>query len=151
MPTPRRTPRPARRLATEHKGTATRAKKSRAVAPSPLDDFTRAYLDTALSLSMDTHNRPLVKHYGILDFDPETLETITQDCATFQRQYGDLFDGDEEVAGSDFWYTRNGYLDGFRYSYWPRPDAKILDAAARKAGAYVLKVHRGKIHGMRGV
>jgi hypothetical protein len=64
---------------------------------------------------------------GFADLDPESVKSITADCAAFREQAADLLalayarGYSEEQAGMDFWYTRNGHGVG----YWDRQE---LDA-----------------------
>lgn len=59
---------------------------------------------------------------GFADLDPESVKSITADCAAFREKAADLLalayarGYSEEQAGMDFWYTRNGHGVG----YWER-------------------------------
>lgn len=62
---------------------------------------------------------------GFQDLAPETLASIIADCERFQKAHAKLLAKaynrpgyDEERAGRDFWYTRNGHGVGF----WDRDE-----------------------------
>jgi hypothetical protein len=99
-----------------------------------LDEFTRAYIECALWSSNDESTpqggEPMDANYSIDDIAPEALAGMAEDCRKFQEQFGvpaynrgDYTD--EEMAGHDFWLTRNGHGAGF----WDRSE---LDEATRK-------------------
>ena len=109
-------------------------------AASNLDEFTRAYIAAALWSSTDNSRPdggdPLDKNYSIDDIAPEALASMVQDCQQFQQENGiprynrgDYTD--EEMAGHDFWLTRNRHGAGF----WDRNELdkptqkKFTDAA----------------------
>ncbi len=90
-----------------------------------LDQFTRAYIDCALWSSTDESNdsggEPLDRNYSVDDLAPEALESIIAECADFQTaqaellaqaEYGARWTNDE-MAGHDFWLTRNHHGAGF--------------------------------------
>lgn len=60
--------------------------------------------------------------FGFADLATKALDSIIADCAAFQRDNAELLelayarDYDDEQAGRDFWYTRNGHGVG----YWDR-------------------------------
>jgi hypothetical protein len=67
---------------------------------------------------------------GFSDLEPDTLAKIIADCEAFQRVHADLLSAayehggyDDERAGNDFWYTRNGHGTGF----WDRGLGDIGD------------------------
>ena len=74
------------------------------------------------------------------DLDPDALAKILADCAKFQdsRAWVDTLEGhqgaDEEHAGRDFWYTRNGHGCGFWDGDWPEPYATQLTDATKAFG-----------------
>lgn len=77
---------------------------------------------------------------GFLDLDPDSLNEIAVDCVTFEIDNAKALAAayekhgyDEESAGMDFWYTRNGHGVGF----WERGLRDIGDTlteACRKWG-----------------
>lgn len=95
-----------------------------------LDDFTRAYMECALWSSNDTVNGEEVNlndEHGIEDIHPATRDKMVADCKKFQEENIDLLraaylhyrlpsDGQtmpQDMAGHDFWLTRNGHGAGF--------------------------------------
>jgi hypothetical protein len=112
-----------------------------------LDSFTVAYIEAALWSSNDdsdpeTGGEPLDKNYDFTDLAPEALEKIVADCVSFQSDNQELIDAadyqvrdysKDEMAGHDFWLTRNGHGAGF----WDRGLGEIgqkLTAAAHTFG-----------------
>lgn len=78
---------------------------------------------------------PMDKNYSAADLAPETVEKIRKDCERFQNENADVLSGadydcrdycNEEMAGHDFWLTRNGHGAGF----W---DRDVLDESVRDA------------------
>lgn len=93
---------------------------------------------------------------GFADLAPETLAQIIEDCRRFQAGGGEalrlesvrVYDPEgptpnydkwcytqEDDAGRDFWYTRNGHGCGFWDGDWPEPYATTLTEAARAFGS----------------
>lgn len=84
----------------------------------PLDAFTLAYITAALWTETDGEEHPLEDNYGPEDIDEGALASIIADCRKFQGEHGipEYRDGkwtDAEMAGHDFWLTRNGHGVGF--------------------------------------
>jgi hypothetical protein len=74
---------------------------------------------------------------GFSDLDSDTLATIIFECAGFQRVHAELLAAayevegyDDEAAGRDFWYTRNGHGCGF----WDRGLGDIGDKLSERCG-----------------
>jgi very-short-patch-repair endonuclease len=127
-------------------------------AGAALDEFTRAYVIAALWSSTDESDpsggKPMDEKYTIRDIAPETLAKMAEDCRNFQAQHGIPHYGhgqytDEELAGHDFWLTRNGHGAGF----WDRDELGEADRekytnAAHAFGSFDLYVgDDGKIYG----
>ena len=127
-----------------------------------LDDFTKAYLITALWSSTDSSTgEPLDKNYGFEDFAPKTLKKMKKDCDIFQKSHaeaikdhpphGFLGDGQNSPlakAGHDFWLTRNHHGAGFWDGDWPVIGEKMT-AASHDFGEVDLYVgDDGKIYAM---
>lgn len=89
----------------------------------PFDDFTLAYIEAALWSSTDNTDEqggePLDANYDICDIAPDTLGRMKEQCAHFQKLYGDLLVEKNYLsprqshsvlgmAGHDFWLTRVG-------------------------------------------
>ena len=115
-----------------------------------LDQFTRAYIEAALWSSTDDADRPMDDNYSVADLAPETLERMVADCARFQTEHADYITDDNPVyqtkwdatdmAGHDFWLTRNGHGCGFWDGDWTEPAASIMTEASRKYGECSLYV-----------
>ncbi len=113
--------------------------------PPTLDNFTRAYLVTALWSTVDDAGEPMDDRYTVDDFAPEALAAAVADCAAFQTQNaidiaaGPLvrprdFDGADGRAGHDFWLTRNHHGAGFWDGDWPEDAGDRLTASAHGFG-----------------
>lgn len=116
-----------------------------------MDKFTSAYIETALWVTNDESDPsggvPLDDNYGEGDIDPTTLEGMVADCKRFQEENSEdiaTYPGGEftpdEMAGHDFWLTRNGHGCGFWDGDWPEDSGKRLDDACEVYGAYNLYV-----------
>jgi hypothetical protein len=109
-----------------------------------MDSFTRAYFETALWASSDNSDdqggEPLDKNYDVGDIDDATRDKMIADCASFQERFGELIGGNLELAGHDFWLTRNGAGAGFWDGDWPEPDATKLTDGAHEYGEFDLYV-----------
>ncbi len=127
-----------------------------------MDPFTTAYFEAALWSTNDnsgnSHGDSLDVNYSINDIDEATTAKMIADCADFQKRFGDLIDEDDsadiqkfgarELAGYDFWMTRNGHGVGFwEDSDWPK-HGEELDAGAKEYGEFYLEVgDDGEIYG----
>lgn len=95
-----------------------------------LDRFTKSYIEAALWSSniseegSEHDGEPFDSHYDGTDFSHETLKQIEEDCKKFRELAGDMISPDtclresgewnyEDLAGHDFWLTRNGHGTGF--------------------------------------
>ena len=109
-----------------------------------LDEFTRAYVETALWSSTDGDDVPLDKDHSAADIDDDSLAAMIADCRKFQDDNRALIQkaidsgavksgpdyGPWARAGHDFWLTRNGAGAGFWDGDWPEEDgAKLTEAA----------------------
>lgn len=121
-----------------------------------LDTFTRAYIECALwSITEISENgemgEPLEDNYGIDDIAPDTLAEMIRDCAMFQRDNADLIhelsEPKKELAGHDFWLTRNRHGAGFWDGNWPKEVADRLTAYSHLTGSYDLMTDNGLIYG----
>jgi hypothetical protein len=111
-----------------------------------LDVFTRQYLTTALWSSLDSEGRPLDDNHSTDDLDVDTLEEMVEDCRRFQEENWDKIKDNLELAGHDFWLTRNGHGAGFWDGDWPDQVGEELSVAAEKFGEYDLYVEDGNIY-----
>jgi hypothetical protein len=120
-----------------------------------LDEFTRAYVETALWSSNDNSTEsggePLDANYSIEDIAPDTLAQMVDDCRKFQAAHGHLLTdehclrygpdfGIDGRAGHDFWLTRNGHGAGFWDGDWSAEADAILTPAAEAFGELDLYV-----------
>jgi len=122
------------------------------------DAFTQAYFEAALWSTNDQSDEqggePLDRNYGIDDFDPATRDKMIADCADFQERFGDLIRDDDpagrydrwELAGHDFWLTRNRHGAGFWDGDWPK-NGDALTSASKEYGEFDLYVDDGIIYG----
>jgi len=110
-----------------------------------LDKFTQAYLECCLWAESDESDEsggdPLENNYVFDDFAPESLQLAIDDCKRFQEENADdianaNYDHDEfsdaEMAGHDFWLTRNGHGAGF----WDRELGDVGDRLTEAAKGY---------------
>lgn len=106
-------------------------------------DFTRGYIEAALWSSSDESDEqegePLDKNYTASDIDPKTMEAIEADCEDFVKRFGSLIEDDDspaiekwgrwDLAGHEFWLTRNGHGAGFGDGNFPKHDDELYEAA----------------------
>lgn len=120
-------------------------------------EFITAYIAAALWSTMDENENSLDAKYTINDLSDETFDKIVDDCIKFEVDYEYTIknakheDNDRysniELAGHDFWFTRNDFGVGFYDGSWSEPEASILDEAAQKFGSFTLYVgDDGKIY-----
>ncbi len=109
---------------------------------SKLDSFTEAYIECALWSTNDESTpeggEPLDNNYGPEDLSPECLATMVADCNKFQEENAkDIATWENEyhytareMAGHDFWLTRNSHGAGFWDGDWPdRSGARLSKAS----------------------
>jgi|HubBroStandDraft_2_1064218.scaffolds.fasta_scaffold16564_4 hypothetical protein len=118
-----------------------------------LDPFTHAYIEAALWSTNDESREdggdPLDQNYDRSDIDAKTMAAIIRDCADFQKRFGSLIEDDEskaiekwgrwELAGHEFWLTRNGHGAGFGDGNFPKHDDELYEAA-KSYGSFELYV-----------
>jgi len=108
-----------------------------------LDAFTQGYVEAMFFTETGTGDDEDLEYATFADLAPETLEKIKADCAAFQVQHGPLLTRaydmgfaqghyDDERAGNDFWYSRNGHGTGF----WDRHLNSLGDDLHRYAGSF---------------
>lgn len=123
-----------------------------------LDAFTRGYIEAMFFTECNEDNPDLVDG-AVPDLAPSALASIHADCEAFCQtgafQFAmwlrviELATFDDEQAGRDFWFTRNGHGVGF----WDR-DAKVygtaqdaLSEAAQAIGeTYLYRGDDGKLY-----
>ena len=113
-----------------------------------MDDFTTAYIETALWSSTGDNDRPLDDDFSPDDLAPEALAKIEKDCAAFQETpawlaaiEADAFNpcratgcSTESRGGHDFWLTRNRHGAGYWDGEWSEPHGKALTDIAHSFG-----------------
>lgn len=86
---------------------------------------------------------PMDKNYSAADLAPETVDKMRKDCERFQNEnadvlaraeYGHPRHNDLEMAGHDFWLTRNGHGAGFWDGDLPEDVGNALTTASKKFG-----------------
>jgi hypothetical protein len=111
-----------------------------------IDEFTTAYIEAALFTTTDNSDEsggePLDKNYNEDDISPEAMATIIEDCRKFQEENeedinvwddGGRYSADE-MAGHDFWLTRNGHGSGFWDGDWGDEIGDRLTEASKAYG-----------------
>lgn len=89
------------------------------------DEFFSAYLECAFWSSVDDSNderEPLDENYGISDLDSDALKRLEDEAKRFYMQALEIgipeTSEDAQLAGHDFWLTRNGHGAGFWDGDW---------------------------------
>jgi hypothetical protein len=126
-----------------------------------LGAFANAYIEAALWSSTDESDdsggEPLDKNYSASDIADATIDKMIADCDDFEERFGELIHDDDspnlakygrtEVAGHDFWLSRNGHGANFADGDWPNHGDE-LQAAAKSYGEFDLYIgDDGQIHG----
>lgn len=94
-----------------------------------LDSFTQGYVEAMFFTDTGTGDDGDLQNASFAELAPSTLDSIIADCEAFQRITRRLLDVayergyEEEQAGRDFWFTRNGHGVGF----W---DRRVLEAGS---------------------
>ena len=107
-----------------------------------------AYIECALWSSTDFDSEePLDQDYGASDLHPDTLRQMREDVEDFAKSNeADLMTWDsgrwsvEEMAGHDFWLTRNGHGAGFWDGDWDKDVGNRLTEACKPVGSVDLYV-----------
>ena len=116
---------------------------------SKLDEFTLAYIDCALWSSTGEDGGPLDDKYGRCDIAPETFAIMVCDCEKFQAdnevdltmaEYKGVPCNNADVAGHDFWLTRNHHGSGFWDGELEEKLGERLTKAAQLFGSFDLYV-----------
>jgi hypothetical protein len=111
------------------------------IDPQHLDEFTKSYIAAMLWGTNDDNGQPLDRNYSIQDIAPESMEKIIADCERFQSENASdiatwnntLYTADE-MAGHDFFLTRNHHGAGFWDGVWEKETGKRLTDAAHAFG-----------------
>jgi len=131
---------------------------------APLDyvkRFLDSYIESALWSSTDDDGEPLDNNYGIDDISTGTLVTMAEDCIGFlslvtdmEGKYGEelenWYQGSSQysafdVAGHDFWLTRERHGAGFWDGDW-KHGQELTDLAQTYSGNGLYVGDDGKIY-----
>lgn len=121
-----------------------------------LDSFTQGYIEAMFFTCTGTGDDAEgdLEHATVAELAPSALQRIIADCQAFRdslpkdghgRTWLDLaFDYapagyDEQRAGNDYWYSRNGHGTG----YWDRGLGEIGDKLHAAAGFSQVDLYRG--------
>jgi hypothetical protein len=114
-----------------------------------LDTFTQGYIEAMFFTSTGSADDEELEHATVADLAPETLDKIRADCAKFQVDNranldeaidcGRINGYDDEAAGRDFWYSRNGHGVGF----WDRDLGEIGDRLHEAAKHREVSLYEG--------
>lgn len=126
-----------------------------------LDDFAKGYVEAMFFTNGDTGDDDefILNEMGVERLTKKAVAAIKTDCNAFVstimsdgcfcRQWLDREPGDDEQAGRDFWFTRQGHGVGF----WDRDDEIWSEAArdalsdvARASSAAYVEIWHGWIH-----
>jgi hypothetical protein len=110
------------------------------VNPQRLDDFTKAYIDSAFQVTQDKEGRPLKDNYTIEDIRPTSLANIQLDCLMFLADNNEDIDVNQIRAGQEFFLTRNQLSMGFSDRDWSPEVRERLTKAAQAFGEFELYV-----------
>lgn len=119
------------------------------------EKFFTAYVTAALWSSTDDGSQPLDDKHSAADIAPTALAKMRADCCAFIAQHDALLANatDDELAGHDFWLSRNGHGAGFfdgtasEYGANHKSVCADLQKAAQKFGSCDLYVgDDGKIY-----
>lgn len=108
-----------------------------------IDIFLHAYIVAALWSTNDDDGNPLDDRFSPDDIEPATLAAMRADCEKFIAENADDLSAyaetqahgewaGEDLAGHDFWLTRNGHGCGF----WDRGLGELGDRLSDAACAY---------------
>lgn len=100
-------------------------------------EFYAAYQEAALWASTDDAGEPLDKSFLLSDIDNATQEQMRNDCVAFWEANRPLIADHPELAGHDFWLTRNHSGAGFWDGDWG-DNGEILTKASHAFGDYTL-------------
>lgn len=121
------------------------------------DLFTQAYIEALLWAETDENGEPFDSRFDVSDLSADAEALIRKDCAEFQARAGSLINDNhlarasrwliDELAGHDFWLTRNHHGAGFWDGRWREPEASLLTDLAHSFGdLFVYAGDDGLIH-----
>ncbi len=121
-----------------------------------LDEFTQGYVH-AIFFTECHSDSPELQDATFADLAPETLAAIVEDCAAFQAARADLLARasqlgeaqacyDNERAGTDYWFTRNGHGAGFWDRGLGEVGAELTKAAKADGSRDIYRGDDGKVY-----
>jgi hypothetical protein len=106
-----------------------------------LDEFTQGYIEAMFFTDANSDSEELA-NASFAELAPEALQRIISDCNDFQTSFrtdideatdnGRINGYDEQGAGRDFWFTRNGHGVGF----WDRGLGDVGDKLTTMSKPY---------------
>jgi len=102
-----------------------------------MDLFKKGYIEAMFFFSEPSDEN--LKNVGLPEISAELMERIEKDCAEFLAKANHLISDEncnytgctaEEIAGQNFFLTRNGHGCGYTDGYWNEPAATKLDELA---------------------
>jgi hypothetical protein len=123
-----------------------------------VDEFELAYFTAALWSSTDDDGEPLEAKYSIEDIAPETRREMLADTDSFIDRFVELIEDDDpkgldrwnrwDLAGHDFWLTRNGHGAGFwEPGAWPKHGDELSKGAEAYGECSLYVGDDGRIYG----
>lgn len=114
------------------------------------DEFTQGYVEAMFFTDASDADDGDLADATVAELAPETWERIVADCKAFQDSNAALLARaydigraqnhyDEQAAGRDYWYTRNGHGCGF----WGRDLGEVGDALSNSARYHTVDLYRG--------
>lgn len=116
--------------------------------PGNIDNFTRAYLETALWAENGGNYETYQKRgFSLNDFTRQAVKQAREDCAEFRAANRHLYTQiglDDTLAGQHFWLSRNSQLQGtrpgkgskFRDSFRDRDSKVIVETLNNNAASF---------------
>lgn len=121
-----------------------------------LDAFTRGYIEAMFFTDASDPDDGDLQHATFADLAPESLAAIIADCTAFKAKAAPVLEQayrlhpegyNEEQAGRDYWFTRNGHGTGF----WDRKELEtggfgdLLSDIARYSTVYLYRGDDGQV------
>ncbi len=79
-----------------------------------IDKILKAYLITALWVSVDEDDEPLDRYYTSTDYSRDAIRKAKEDIIKFVKDAGELLNGeDEDEIGHNLYLSRTGHGAGF--------------------------------------
>lgn len=111
-----------------------------------LDAFTQGYIQALFFTNCSDPDDGDLADATFDELAPEALALIITDCTTFQTDNAadlalayEVNGYDDELAGMDYWYTRNGHGVGF----WDRGLGEVGERLSKACQYHTLDPYRG--------